>query len=78
MSVLGLTEDALYAQGYVAKIDEFEVIERRIETLARRRIRVFQEIMRRRERFAERLKDVVDAERESVIKSAAQRALGVS
>jgi hypothetical protein len=58
-----LTEEAVHALTYVAKIKEIEGIERRIEAIAKRRSRVMLEIERRREFFAQRLREASEVEK---------------
>ena len=70
-SLLGqsnLNEEAVHALTYVAKIKEIEGIERRIEAIAKRRSRVMLEIERRREFFAQRLKEATEAEKSRLTK----------
>lgn len=68
LSQTNLSEEALYALAYITKIEAFESIERRIEAIAKRRSRVMNEILRRREFFAQRLREASDAEKSRLSK----------
>jgi hypothetical protein len=58
-----LTDDAVYAHTYVAKLEALEGIERRIEAIVKRRSKIMHEIEQRRDFFAQKLKNIRESER---------------
>jgi hypothetical protein len=72
LSQSNLTEEAVSALTYVAKIEAFESIERRIESIAKRRSRVMLEIERRREFFGRKLREASEAEKSRLSEARSQ------
>lgn len=69
LSQAKLTEEAIYALTYVAKIEAFECIERRIEAIVKRRSKIMQEIEQRREFFAQKLNKASESEKSRISSS---------
>ena len=62
LSASKLTREAIVAESFVAKIDDFEKFERMIALAEARRLTIIREVDRHREALARQLRDAVDAQ----------------